>query len=140
MNDNSRVDWWAQVVYRGYRRDRRLYIVSMMYLREYESSSYTCRSGRNYLRHWIRKSSPSLADDRTKSAKLTAWSWILSHRASEIYFIHPKIRMAEDDTHAYIVDSTRRVVFVIYRKFGERARNIRESHRQEMQLEARFSW
>jgi len=27
--------------------------------------------------------------------------------------------------------TTRRVVFVIYRKFGERARNIRESHRRE---------
>lgn len=72
-NDNSLVDWCAQVVYRGYRRDRGLYVVSMMYLREYESSPYTC-SGRNYLRHRIRKSSPSLADDRTKSAKLTAWS------------------------------------------------------------------
>lgn len=31
-----------------------------------------------------------------------------------------------------------RVAFVIYRKFGERARNTRESHRQEMQLDARF--
>lgn len=121
-NDNSRVDWWAQVVHRGHRRDRGLYVVSMMHLREYGLSRTCSGTGCNYLCHRIRKSSPSLADGRTKkSAKLAAWSWILSHRASgEIYFTRSKF-VAEKMTRARI--HSRRLalcrVFVIYRKFGE---------------------
>lgn len=109
-NDNSHVDWLAQVVRRSYRCDRGLYALHRWCI--CANRGCACpRTDRNYLRHRIPKSSPSLANDRTKSAKLVAWSWILPRRASEIRFAHLKF-VAGDDTRAHTDDSPCRVRYL----------------------------
>jgi len=117
------------VVYCGYRRDRGLYVISMMHLREYESSPYTC-SGIRAVIICVTESVNRRRHSTTNGLKALNLS-----RGHEFFLALVKsissVRNSWQKMTCAHTLTTRRVVFVIYRKFGERARNIRESHRQK---------